>query len=473
MAVARRWLILCLVTMGGCGSLGHPPNETGTQITPSPIAVSDSPPPLVIPTESADRNVWAVLRDGFALDLKRNEPTIAQAGLLLLRVPVMTGIEIPAHSYLAYIVDQVRQRGLPMELALLPIIESGLNPYAYSHSGASGLWQLIPNTAKHYGVTIDWWYDGRRDLVDSTAAALNYLTYLHGQFGDWLLAIAAYNGGEGRVRRALAAAPGANFFDLDLPRETRLYVPKLLALARLIDADDGHALPPIDPTPPFFATTLDRQIDLSILASVGSLSIDEIYRFNPGLNRRATPPERTYRLLVPASSRIAFAQALDRYPTEQIVWKHHRVRLGENLAVIAKRYRTSVASIRSNNQLTSNVIRPDQSLLISVAAIQSSQLPMNPMLNPNGQWRRYKVKAGDSLARIGKRFGTTTTALVRINSLNPDLPLRIGQMLKVPVHTPIRHSVTGDSRWIRSIDAESRSVVNSAANSSLPIRRAS
>jgi LysM repeat protein len=178
-------------------------------------------------------------------------------------------------------------------------------------------------------------------------------------------------------------------------------------------------------------------------------------------------------LLVPASSRIAFAQALDRYPTEQIVWKHHRVRLGENLAVIAKRYRTSVASIRSNNQLTSNVIRPDQSLLISVAAIQSSQLPMNPMLNPNGQWRRYKVKAGDSLARIGKRFGTTTTALVRINSLNPDLPLRIGQMLKVPVHTPIRHSVTGDSRWIRSIDAESRSVVNSAANSSLPIRRAS
>ena len=445
-------MILCLVTMGGCGNLGHPPVESDTQITPPPIAVSDVPSTVIIPTESAARDVWVVLRDGFALDHERNEPTVAQAALLLVRAPTMTGIEIPARSYLAYVVDQVRQRGLPMELALLPIIESTLNPYAYSHSGASGLWQLIPNTAKHYGVTINWWYDGRRDLVDSTTAALNYLTYLHDRFGDWLLAIAAYNGGESRVRRAMAAAPGANFFDLKLPRETRQYVPKLLALAHMIAADDGHMLAPIDPTPPFFATTLESQIDLAILARVGSLSIDEIYQFNPGLNRSATPPEGSYRMLVPASSRTAFAEALDRYPTEPILWTSHRVRLGENLALIARHYRTSVASIRANNQLTSNVIRPNQSLLISVAAIQGSELSMNPMLHPNSQWRRYKVKAGDSLARIGKRFGTTTSALIHINSLNPDLPLQVGQMLKVPVRTltrPLTHTLARGATMTR------------------------
>ncbi|MCX7064261.1 MAG: transglycosylase SLT domain-containing protein [Proteobacteria bacterium] len=445
MAVLRRWLILCLMTIGGCGSLGQPPVESDTQITPSPAFVSDVPSTLVIPSESVAPDVWTVLREGFSLDHAHNEPAVAQAALLLRRVPMMTGIERPARSYLAYIVDEVRQRGLPMELALLPIIESALDPYAYSHSGASGLWQLIPNTAKHYGVTIDWWYDGRRDLVDSTNAALNYLTDLHDEFGDWLLAIAAYNSGEGRVRRAIAAAPGADFFDLKLPRETRQYVPKLLALAHLIAADDGRVLSPIDPTPPFVATTLERQFDLAVLARVGSLSLDEIYRFNPGWNRIVTPPAGPYRMLVPASSRIAFTQAFDQYPTEPIVWTRHRVRDGENLALIAKRYRTSVASLRSNNQLTSNVIRPNQSLLVSSSVIQRSELPMNPLLHTNRQWRRYKVKAGDSLARIGKRFGTTTTALIQVNALNPNRPLQIGQMLKVPIPPPIRR-LTHDDR---------------------------
>ena len=143
-------------------------------------------------------------------------------------------IELRARRYLAYVGQEVRRRNLPMELALLPIIESALNPYAYSEQGAAGLWQLIPNTAKHYGVAINWWYDGRRDPVDSTAAALDYLTYLHDELGDWLLAIAAYNGGEGRVRRAMATAPGAGFLRTRSPERNTSYVPKLLALAHLV-----------------------------------------------------------------------------------------------------------------------------------------------------------------------------------------------------------------------------------------------
>ena len=294
---------------------------------------------------------------------------------------MLLDIEAQARRYLAYVVDEVRQRQLPMELALVPIIESTLNPYAGSHSGASGLWQLIPNTAKHYGVTIDWWYDGRRDPVDSTGAALDYLTYLYDEFGDWLLAIAAYNGGEGRVRRALADTPNADFFDLKLPTETKRYVPRLLALAHLIAESDRLALPPIDPTPAFFSATLDDQVDLAVLADIGSLPMDEMFRFNPGLNRRATPPDGPYRLLIPSSYRTAFENALSQYPKERVQWKRHVVKRGESLDRIARQYRTTVAALRETNGLTNNIIHPSQSLVVAVAAIEPSALPANPMLS--------------------------------------------------------------------------------------------
>ena len=322
------------------------------------------------------------MRDGFALDHAQQERSVADAvALLLIHPPLPPNIELRARRYLAYVVQEVHRRNLPMELALLPIIESALNPYAYSARGASGLWQLVPNTAKHYGVAINWWYDGRRDPIDSTAAALDYLTYLHDELGDWLLAIAAYNGGEGRVRRAVAAAPGAGFFDLDLPRETRAYVPKLLALAHLVaQGDEAYALPSIDTEPAFFAATLDSQIDLGLLANLGPLSIEELFRFNAGLNRRATQPEGPSRLLIPTSDRAAFANAIDRYPKQRISWKRHVVKRGESLAAIAKQHHTTVAVIRSNNPRTSNLIHPNESLLIAASVIEPAKLQPNPML---------------------------------------------------------------------------------------------
>ncbi|HTO58537.1 MAG TPA: transglycosylase SLT domain-containing protein, partial [Pseudomonadales bacterium] len=287
------------------------------------------------------------MRDGFALDHSLAEPTVVRAiDTYLANDTLMPGFEDQARRYFAYVVDAVHQRQLPMELALLPIIESTLDPYAFSHRGASGLWQLVPTTAKQYGVTIDWWYDGRRDPVDSTAAALDYLTYLHDEFGDWLLAIAAYNGGEGRVRRAIAnAGPGATFFDLKLPRETQRYVPKVLALAHLIAENDNDYLPQIDPAPPFYPMTIDDQVDIEKLASIGAFSTDELFRLNAGLNRRATPPDGPYRILVPASDKEAFESALDQYPKDRVLWSTHVVKRGETLASIAKQYGTTVASI--------------------------------------------------------------------------------------------------------------------------------
>ncbi len=478
MLALRWWILLYVAIAAGCETIDHGAIDPTIEIDAESIVASE-PDVTGVPLRAERADIWSVLRDGFALDHAQQEPSVADAvESLLNRPPMPPNIELRARRYLAYVVQEVHRRNLPMELALLPIIESALNPYAYSEQGASGLWQLIPNTAKHYGVAINWWYDGRRDPVDSTAAALDYLTYLHDELGDWLLAIAAYNGGEGRVRRAMANAPGAGFFELNLPSETRAYVPKLLALAHLVgQGNDTYALPSIDTEPAFFAATLDSQIDLGLLANLGSLSVEELFHFNAGLNRRATQPEGRNRLLIPASDRAAFANAIDRYPTQRVSWERHIVKRGESLAGIAKKHHTTVAVIRSNNPRTSNLIHPNESLLIAASVTEPAKLQPNPILAASMNLRRYRVRSGDSLSRISHRFDTTIAQLIRINSLAPESPLQIGSELLIPAKSVARRPAYTVQRGeledqSLSIDAESRSVTNSAMNSSSPTRRA-
>jgi len=432
MLARHGWLLLCAVMTVGCESIGQKPVHPAEQTEPA-VAVA-APVADIEQRDAVPADVWTTLRDGFALDHAVAEPTVVRAiDTYLANDTLMPGFEDQARRYFAYVVDAVHQRQLPMELALLPIIESTLDPYAFSHRGASGLWQLIPTTAKQYGVTIDWWYDGRRDPVDSTAAALDYLTYLHDEFGDWLLAIAAYNGGEGRVRRALAnARPGATFFDLNLPRETQRYVPKVLALAHLIAQNDNDYLPQIDPTPPFYLMTIDDQVDIEKLARIGAFSTDELFRLNAGLNRRATPPDGPYRILVPSSDKEAFESALDQYPKERVLWSTHVVKRGETLASIAKQYGTTVASLRTTNDLTAkSAIRPNQTLLVGVAAIEPSRLSNNPMLPSAKRTYRltYTVRRGDSLARIADKFNVSVAALAEWNDFDPSDVLRPGRRL--------------------------------------------
>jgi membrane-bound lytic murein transglycosylase D len=442
MPTLRAWLMVWAMALAGCETTTHIPSHPVAPVD-NPVSVNEVAPPIE-EREPVPADVWTVLRDGFALNHETHEPSVARAVDLYLASAPTLDIEVPAKRYLAYVVDEVRQRQLPMELALVPIIESTLNPYAYSRSGAAGLWQLIPPTAKHFGVTMDWWYDGRRDPVDSTTAALDYLTYLHDEFGDWLLAIAAYNGGEGRVRRALSDSPSADFFDLDLPVETKRYVPRLLALAHLIAQNDALALPPVDPEPAFFSAPLDNQVDLAVLASIGSFSLDEMFRFNPGLNRRATPPDGPYRLLIPETYRDTFENALSQYPKEHVQWKRHVVRRGESLDKIARQYRTSVAALRETNELTGNTIHPSQSLVIAVAAIQPSALPANPMLAiPRSKATHrltYTVRRGDSLARIADRFNVSIAAIADWNDVDASEVLKPGRRLVL--HVPTRRGVS-------------------------------
>jgi membrane-bound lytic murein transglycosylase D len=342
-------------------------------------------------------------------------------------------MEPRVRRYLPYLVEQVRSRGLPLELALLPIVESTLDPYAASSQGAAGLWQLIPATARRYGVAINWWYDGRRDVVDSTEAALDYLEALHAKLGDWLLVVAAYNCGERRILRARARRPDATFWDIDLPKETAGYVPRLLALSALIRTPEafGASLPALELAPTFEVSTLDRQVDLASLARSADIPLDDIFRLNPGLNHSATPPQGPHRVLLPLDHVDTFALAVDRYTESIARWSSYKVKHGDTLGGIASRHGTTVGAIRDANALKGHLIHTGDTLVIPASHV-GAKLDKNPLLQTKRGSAYYRVAAGDSLWTISRRLGVTIGALVRANHLDPKAPLSIGQRLNVP-----------------------------------------
>jgi membrane-bound lytic murein transglycosylase D len=444
----RAVVVLCFIIEAGCTTTA--PDTIATPVSPTPNTAPSIEPQVTLVAPAQSTEVWDVLRSGFALNHESHRPAVARAvDVYRKRGSLVSALQARGQRYFAYITEEVRQRNMPMEVALLPIVESMLDPYAFSGSGAAGLWQLLPGTAKRHGVTIDAWYDGRRDLLDSTSAALDYLTYLHDEFDNWLLAIAAYNSGEGRVKKALRHSSGSGFFELKLPKETQRYIPQVLALAHLIAAGDGIELPSIDSEMPFFVATIHEQIDLGTLTSRSSLPIAEMFYFNPGLNRRATPPHEPYQMLVPVTYRSAFETALDAYPAQTTKWQPHRVKRGETLTLLAQRYHTSVATIRAHNALPDDLIRPNQTLLIPNAANETNMFAANPMLSVRATGLRYKTRSGDSLWSISRKFNVSIGALVRANRLDKRTPLMVGQVLIVPGHAePERVSYTvrrGDS----------------------------
>ena len=272
-----------------------------------------------------------------------------------------------AQPYIYYVFQQTKKRGVPSEIALLPMIESNYNPFLYSKRGATGLWQLMPGTATGFSLLINWWYDGRRDVVASTNAALNYLKYLHDYFHSWLLAIAAYDAGEGTVAAAIRynrrhGCP-TDFWSLPLPYETREYVPKLLALADVIKNHQGYSLKlnPVENGPFFTTVTLKTQMDLKKLVELSDSTLNLIRKLNPGFRRSTTLPHHTYNFLVPLDKANHLEQSLAeletslKQPSEK--WMHHRVHAGDSLSILANRYHTSAAEIRRMNRLKSDMIK--------------------------------------------------------------------------------------------------------------------
>jgi membrane-bound lytic murein transglycosylase D len=350
-----------------------------------------------------------------------------------------------AELYLYHIVSEIESRGMPLELALLPVVESAFEPYAYSRARASGLWQFIPGTGSRFGLKQNWWYDGRRDVVESTRAALDYLQHLHDEFnGDWLLAVASYNCGESRVarefRKNLAAGKPVDFWSLKLPAETRAYVPKLLAMKRLVadPASFGLEFSPIANQPYFARVETGGQIDLKIAAEIAGVSDLELYELNPAFHRWATDPTGPHYLLLPADAAENFrTNVVQLAPEERLRVSRYRVQQGDTLSSVARQFETTPAVIRELNDFYKGVLHAGDEL-----AVPSATAPLPPKVARaaalvDGRERRgtrpniHVVRRGDSLWAIAKRHGMSVNQLAVINGMQPSDTLRAGQKLRL------------------------------------------
>jgi membrane-bound lytic murein transglycosylase D len=391
------------------------------------------------------------LRAGFALPVIEDAQVASERSWFAGQQAYIDRVFERAAPFLHFIVEELDARGLPADYALLPVIESAFDPLAYSHGRAAGLWQIIPGTGRRFGLQQNWWYDGRRDVVESTRAALDYLEYLHGLFdGDWLLATAAYNAGEGSVSRAIRRAEAANqatdFWSLrrHLPRETRTYVPRLLALRDVIAAPEQHGIvmPEIPDTPHLAVVETGGQIDLAIAASLAGLEAEQLHRLNPGVNRWATNPEGPHQLVVPLEHAEVFSAAFATLaPHERMQWARHRIEPGDTLIAIAARYQTTVDVLRETNQLRGHLIRAGDHLMVplSQAALANGSAPQVIAAAANGagpQLRQvtYTVRRGDSLYSIAQRFRVTITSLVEWNQVSAERYLQPGQRLTLYVN---------------------------------------
>ena len=342
--------------------------------------------------------------------------------------------------YRGMILGILRQYGLPEDLLYLPLIESGYNPQAYSWAHASGPWQFISSTGKLYGLTYDWWLDERRDPVKSTHAAAKYLKTLYEEFGDWRLALAAYNCGEARVRRAIASAGTRDFWQLQLPRQTRNYVPLFMAATIMAKSPERYGFT-VEPEPPlsYDEVTIDGCTDLKVAARCCHSTVDEIKALNPELRRWCTPPnDKAYVLKIPSGTRDSFVANYALVPeSEKVSWQRHKIQRGETLSKIARRYGTSVQAISEANSLrSSHRIITGKYLLIPVGPYDgSSATPVVASSSSRGDISGgkliYTVKKGDALSRIAASFGIGLSQLRRWNNLRSGAYIYPGDKLTI------------------------------------------
>lgn len=398
--------------------------------------------------ESVD--LWDRIRSGFSIPEQHDE-RVDQALRWYARHPhYMTRVAERGTPYLHHIVAELESRDMPLEFALLPIVESAFDPFAYSHGRASGMWQFVPSTAKYLGLKLNWWYDGRRDVTASTDAALRYLEKLSNAYdGDWLLALAAYNGGRGNVSKAIrrnkALGKPTDFWSLDLPKETEAYVPRLLALKTLISQPEEYDLSLLHiPDAPYFAAVdVGSQIDLAQAAELAEMSMEDFYLLNPGFNRWATDPEGPHQILVPLDRAEMVRTKLGAMPQDQrVTWDRYKIKAGDSLSTIAARYKISVDGLKAVNNLNSHIIRQGDILMVPVATEGKSHYAFSAeqrlkktrsrsAKNADGEKVTYEVQAGDSFWTISRRYDVGVRELAKWNGMAPGDPLQIGQKLVI------------------------------------------
>lgn len=394
------------------------------------------------------KNAWHRLQQNMQMSSVMNKRVKVQLDWYLAHPEYLNRVMSRAKPYLPFILDELERQNLPSEFALLPIVESAYQTFAYSHGRASGMWQIIPSTGRHLGLKQNWWYDGRRDIIESTKAAIKYLKIVGSQFNDdWELALAAYNAGPGKVRSAIRynkkKGRKTDFWSLArFRRETLDYVPKLMALKELFANPDKYQfeLLHIDDTFNHQIVELDSQIDLALAAEMADLTTEQLYQLNPAFNRWATSPDGPHKLLLPKSSIEKFKTELAQLPKyKRINWKRHKIKTGETLSQLAVKYRTTTKLIKEVNKIRGTQIRAGKYLLIPTAtkSLSNYSLSKNSRLSKlkntsrKGNKVSHTVRSGESFWSISRKYGVNTRSVAKWNGMAPIDPLKIGQKLVI------------------------------------------
>jgi len=404
---------------------------------PAAIISIDSAPATAEPLLKAidsqgdpQRDLWQRIRVGFSLPeldtylVRENEEWYAERPEYTARMLERS------KRYLFYIVQEVEKRGMPTEIALLPMIESAFNPQAYSRAKAAGIWQFIPSTGRTFGLQQNWWVDSRRDIMAATGAALDYLQKLHDMFGDWPLALAAYNWGEGSVSRAIAKneAKGlpTDYLSLRMPSETAQYVPRLLAVKHLLQRpQDFNADLGVLPNTPYFAQiTTTQHIDVALAARLAEVPLQEFISLNPHYNRPIINAKGPATLLLPVDKAEVFSRNLEGYKKPLVSWKPYQGKRGERLDAIASRYGISTAHLKQANGINGKGKRlaHNQMLLVPGAASEETldrthftQIAADTDTPRAGH--SYTVRRGDSLGSIARKLHVSVAQIKSWNRL--------------------------------------------------------
>ncbi|QCJ69060.1 murein transglycosylase D [Providencia heimbachae] len=433
--------LIAIVLLAGCQTAPKKikQNKSSANHTVETIASHNQAASRQLP--KVDYDLWGYISDELKMDVPDNPNIRELANGYSTKQSFIYDVTVRAEPYMYLIVDEIKERNLPMELALIPIIESSFNPKATSPAQAAGLWQIVPITARSYGLKQNQWVDERRDVLTSTKAAFDLLENLNVMFGhDWELTLAAYNCGEGCVMNAIkkneAAGLPTDFWSLSLPKETKQYVPKILALSQVLRAPEQYqvTLPTSNKNRALTQVDVGQQITLTQAAELSGLTEESIKTYNSGYKRGVTSPDGPHYILLPTAKaeqlkvslsdqdvlnniRLAVAQnqqvktkqstTISSARQKQAKIASYKVRKGESVASIAKKFNTTAKNIQQLNGLkTSSIIKPGQTLKVSATKTTAT----------NSKIRTYKVRKGDSYYSIAKRHGIKLNDLMNWNS---------------------------------------------------------
>lgn len=453
------------------------PLDNATTVSPETLNLGTTSNPISLDnytqnTSSAEdavkqADLWQRIKNGYAMPNLDSPITTEHETWYASRPDYVKRMVGRSQKYLYHIVEEVQKRGMPTEIALLPMVESAFNPTALSTSKASGIWQFVPSTGKHFGLKQNWWVDNRRDVTAATDAALNYLEKLHVMFGTWDLALAAYNAGEGTVMRAIEynrqRGLPTDYQSLPLPNETRNYVPKLQAVKNIVTHPEQYGLniEPIANKPYFTKVNAPKQIDTALAAKLAGVSIEEFKSLNPEYNRPVlTSTESTHEILLPMGAGKTFEENLAAYDKPLVSWQTYYARRGESMEKIAKKFGVSADELREINGFNyKGTFKSSHQLLVPLQSESAEdiftaedipdQQEEEETVTASFSTKRHLVKRGETLATVAKRYGVSAKELREMNHLKSG-NLKRGQVLLVQVDEDAPKRMASRSEKLKS-----------------------